>query len=317
MEQCYQFIGRESRRDEQEWLLEAMSQFADCEILQQYVKVQKLKISKNQKVEYYDGNKQEYLDLLKLIMLAAYNEEELFIRDFSVRHFSDSKKVENLLSKAQALMYQYGEYQEKESVFEECGIVKTPTYICLKGNGIVTVGNQRIDLSKISGDIALSTASVKELNTIVVYGNRVVTVENLTSFHDYPDKEDFVIYLGGFHNRTKRKFLKALYEQNPDKEYRHFGDIDAGGFYILEHLKMRTGIPFKSLYMNVDMLEKYHAQTKTLTQNDRKRIENLLDKLEEMCHKHELSEDYREVLVYMLENNCKLEQEILFAQWFI
>ena len=164
----------------------------------------------------------------------------------------------------------------KESVFEECGIVKTPTYICLKGNG-------------------------------------VVTVENLTSFHDYPDKEDFVIYLGGFHNRTKRKFLKALYGQNPNKQYRHFGDIDAGGFYILEHLKMHTGIPFKSLYMNVDVLEKYHAQTKTLTQNDRKRIENLLNKLEEMHIKNELSEDYREVLAYVLENNCKLEQESYFS----
>ena len=53
--------------------------------------------------------------------------------------------------------------------------------------------------------------SLKELDKIEVLGDCVVTVENLTSFHDYNGAEDFVIYLGGFHNTTKRKFLMYLY----------------------------------------------------------------------------------------------------------
>ena len=102
-----------------------------------------------------------------------------------------------------------------------------------------------------------------------------------------------------------------LYEQNREKEYLHFGDIDAGGFYIYEHLKLKTGIPFKILHMNVEVLKKYSMHTKKLTQSDRKRVESLLKKLDSVYADASMDAgaDYRDVLRYMLENNCKLEQE--------
>ncbi len=316
LERSYEFAKREPKKELYEWLLDVMLQFQGCSVLDTYFESQKIKISKNQKVEYFDGDKQEYLDLLTIVKLICANEEEQFIRDFSIRHFSDSKRVDTLAGKAQALMYQYGEYQEKDSVLEECGIVKIPTYVCLKGNGSITLNGQIINLSEIKGDIALSTASLKELECIEVLGMRVVTVENLTSFHDYNATEDFVIYLGGFHNTTKRKFLMSLYEQNMEKEYLHFGDIDAGGFYIYEHLKRKTGIPFKTVHMNVEVLKKYSEQTKPLTQNDRKRIESLVKKLDGEYADVNVGADYRDVLRYMLENNCKLEQEAVWLdEW--
>lgn len=314
LKQCYEFLNRESRKEEYEWILEVMGQFQGCKVLDHYFDAQRVKIAKNQKVAYFDGKKQEFLDLLNLVKLICTNEEEQFIRDFSVKHFSDSKRVENLAGKAQALMYQYGDYQDKESVLEECGIVKTPTYVCLKGNGRITLGGQTIDLSKLNGDVALSTASLKELGKIEILGDCVVTVENLTSFHDYNGVKDFVIYLGGFHNTTKRKFLIYLYEQNREKEYMHFGDIDAGGFYIYEHLKSKTEIPFKIFRMDVETLKKYSSQTKILTQTDKRRIESLLKKLDDQYKESITGEDYRDVLRYMLKNNCKLEQEALYVE---
>ena len=51
--------------------------------------------------------------------------------------------------------------------------------------------------------------------------------------------------------------------------------------------------------MNVDILQKYQEYTKRLTANDRKR----LIKLKERFHD--------DVIDYMLENDCKLEQEIV------
>ena len=269
LKRCYEFVNRESRKEEHDWILEVMGQFQECAVLDTYFAAQRVKISKNQKVEYFDGKKQEFLDLLTLVKLICTNEEEQFIRDFSVRHFSDSKRVENLAGKAQALMYQYGEYQVNY-------------------------------LSKLSGDVALSTASLKELDKIEILGDCVVTVENLTSFHDYSGAEDFVVYLGGFHNTTKRKFLIYLYEQNRKKKYMHFGDIVAGGFYIYEHLKSKTGIPFRTLRMDVETLKKHSSQTKTLTQTDKKRIESLLKKLDEKRKESIADDDYRNVLQYML-----------------
>ena len=308
--EIYEFVGREPKKDENDWLLDTMLSFeiklnnnSRLKLLGEYFKVQREKISKNQKVEYYDSEKTDYVDLLTLVYELLTNESEIFVRDLSIRLFHDSKKVEKLEPKAKALLYQYGDYLDKESVFEECNVLKTPTYVCVKGKAVLMLAGQTVDLSKFMGDIALSTESLKELESVKVIGKRVVTVENLTSFHNYgvakQESEDFVIYLGGFHNRAKREFLIKLYEQNKDKEYRHFGDIDAGGFYILEHLKRKTGIPFVSLNMDRDILEKYMEYTKKLTVNDRKRLEMLLGNLEKD----------KEVVEFMLNNNCKLEQE--------
>lgn len=66
--------------------------------------------------------------------------------------------------------------------------------------------------------------------------------------------------------------------------------------------------------MNVETLKKYSFQTKTLTQVDRRRIESLLKKLDDKYKGSKADVDYGEVLRYMLDNNCKLEQEALYDE---
>lgn len=328
---CYELLGRTPRKQEQQELMEMWDELGlwnDGEDagqetegrlvpLQRYIAAQRIRVGKNQSVEHYEHDLGEYRNLLLAAKAVLENQEEIFIRHFSMQLFHDSKKIEQLASKLEALLYQYGGFQEKGAVMEECGIVHTPTYVMMKGNGVLTLGgcrpgnkaDQKIDLSLLSGDIALSTESVKSLTGVEVLGKRVVTVENLTSFHDYIAGEDFVIYLGGFHNKVKRDFLIYLYQQNPEKEYRHFGDIDAGGFYILEHLKRKTGIAFRSLHMNVAALRQYEADQKSLTENDRKRLQQLRETLQEQKRRGECVEDYGEVIDYMMRKGCKLEQE--------
>ena len=102
-----------------------------------------------------------------------------------------------------------------------------------------------------------------------------------------------------------------MFEQNPKKEYRHFGDIDAGGFYILEHLKRKTGIPFLSLYMDTKILQTYRESTMPLTTSDRKRLHALYDELQEKIADGTATEDYGDTLAFMLEKDCKLEQEVV------
>lgn len=331
LEACYSLLGRTPRKQEQQELMEMWDELGlwnDGEDagqetegrlvpLQRYIEAQRIRVGKNQSVEHYEHDLGEYRNLLLAAKAVLENREEIFIRHFSMQLFHDSKKIEQLISKLEALLYQYGGFQEKGAVLEECGIVHTPTYVMMKGNGVLTLGGcrpgnaaeQKIDLSLLSGDIALSTESIKNLTGVVVLGKRVVTVENLTSFHDYTAGEDFVIYLGGFHNKVKRDFLIYLYQQNPEKEYRHFGDIDAGGFYILEHLKRKTGIAFRSLHMNVAILQQYEADQKSLTENDRRRLQQLREILQEQKRRGECVEDYGEVIDYMMRKGCKLEQE--------
>lgn len=313
LKKCYEFIKRKPKKDENQWLLDIWKKYNENPILRKYIGVQKLKIDKNQRVEYYDGVHKDYIDLLELIIETYQNQEEIFIRDLSIKIFHNSKRIGDLKARAQALMYQYGEYEERESVLEECGVVDTPTYVMMKGNAVLNLSGQIIELFRLKGDIALSTLSLKELEKIQILGKRVITVENLTSFHDYPNNGDFIVYLGGFHNKVKQKFLCFLYEQNRDKEYRHFGDIDAGGFYILEHLKRKTKIPFQSIYMNEQILEVYKEHWKELSTNDRKRLVDLLKRFNDE-NREENQEMYQDVIQFMLEHNCKLEQEAIFIE---
>ena len=317
--ECYSMLGRIPRRQKQESLLsvidEILSDRTDSryECLNLYLKEQKKRIARNRNVEFYDGDTDKYRQFLEMAAAVLENEEETYIRDFSIKLFHDSKTAEELRSKVQSMLYQYGEFEEKEHILEENGIVNTPTYVCIKGCAEIVLGGQHINLRNIRGDLALSSETLKDLSSITVAGRKIITIENLTSFHDFNNNEYFVIYLGGFHNRTRRNFLKKAYDDNPDCLYFHFGDIDAGGFYILNHLREKTGIRFKPVYMEKEILEEFRAFTKPLAQSDRKRLENLLEKYADEDDR-EYAEICSEAVEYMLINNCKLEQEAVMLQ---
>ncbi len=313
LEKCYAYMSRKPKKDEQVWLLDIWQTFdlSQNELMpiRNYLQVQRERMQQNRNIEYFDGDLKKYVDILNMAIAVAQNSEEIFVRDFSIRLFRDSKRVEQLASKVSSLLYTYGDFEEKETVLEECGIVHTPTYVMIKGNVKINIQSQVLDLSRLKGDISFSTVSLEELSEITVMGNRVVTIENLTSFHDYGDKSDCVIYLGGFHNKTKRRFIKFLYEHNRDVTYYHFGDIDAGGFYILEHLIRKTGIQFHSLYMDKATFLSHKEDTKKLTNHDRTRLHKLRDELVRKEKDGKLTENYMEVIDCMLEMGCKLEQE--------
>ena len=63
LSECYEFVYREPKKEEQEWLKDAMKQFGGCAGLDSYFKVQQSKMAKNQKVEYFDGGKGRRTDV--------------------------------------------------------------------------------------------------------------------------------------------------------------------------------------------------------------------------------------------------------------
>jgi len=275
-------------------ITEGYSKFENAQMilpLAAYAREQINRIDRNKNVEYFDRDLESYADMLRMTREVLINENECFIRDFSIRLFGDSKKAESYRGKVESLLFSYGDYAEKNSILEEHGILKTPAYVMLKGAAKICFEKETINLRVLGGDIGLSTESLKNVKSVEVIGHRVITVENLTSFHDYVDPDALVIYLGGFHNRAKRELLKLIYAGNQDKEYRHFGDIDAGGFYILEHLKMRTGIPFKMLFMDKESLINNRDKAKKLTANDVTRLKKLREKIAERLGSYAVTGD--------------------------
>lgn len=303
IEQIYKYIKRIPKADTNNRLKELWNNYQKLPEesflpLLEYIKEQQMRISANKAIQFFDENFVDYEGLLNAVKAVLSNQHEIFIREFSVKLFNNSKRLEAIENPVRSLLYKYGEYDDKETVLEEHNIIKTPTYVMVKGKGILHCG-ETIDLSKIKGDIGLSTETLKDLSSIELNGANVITIENLTNFHKYQSSNELVIYLGGFHNSIKRDFIKLVKKCNPGAVFKHFGDIDAGGFYILEHLKKKTGINFIPYNMDVATLEKYKEHWMKLTENDKNRLLSI----------NENTTCYKDSIDYMLKNNCKLEQE--------
>ena len=278
-----------------------------------YIRDQRERITENKSVSYYNGDMSEYRDIWRVLLSLFNVEGEVFVRDLSIRLFRDSKRLEKLTDKAEGILFEYGDYPEKHHILEEYGIIRIPAHVCVKGNIELYFERDRISLQNMTGDIGLSERVLAGISDIIIYGRRIVTIENLTSFYKYDcGKEDVAIYLAGYHNRQKRDFLKLIYGKYPALEYYHFGDIDAGGFYIYEHLRRKTGIPFKTMKMDKEVLLKYREYTKKLTANDKKRIGNLIEYYRNMPVSDSDISGNLDTLNVMLKEDMKLEQEAVY-----
>ena len=296
----YEYLGRTPKSDTVSDLKRLLNFYKDDnDILHSYCNHQLDRLAANKSVEFFDDDLDVYESILKVISKITEVKCETFERDFSIQALGDSKAFEKVRSKVVSLLYEYGDFPDKDSLLADLNIVKNPGHVYFKGKGKITVCGQEIDFSRMTGDMAISSEMLKNVDDITVLGDVVVTIENLTTFNAFKCENSFAIYLGGYHNTSRRNFIKKVYGQNPDKQYLHFGDIDAGGFYILQHLRNKTGIAFVPFCMDVKTLKANLQYTKKLTENDKKRLVALAET------------EFLETVEFMLQNNCKLEQEAM------
>lgn len=251
------------------------------------------------------------INILKLLKYVLGNNSDIMERELSVAVLGDTKLFEKSYKlRICSIIEEYGELEldlsvldkkEKEkAILEEYQIFSNPSYIFFKGN----VDIHYVDGSSISvtpdNPIAILSEAIVRIEMIKVNSNRIVTVENLTSYNRINDNKSTFIYLSGYHNTAKQRFLKKIAENNSDVSWFHFGDIDPDGYFILKNLIEKTGISFVPLYMDVQQLINYKQYCKPLEKNDMVKANSLLK-----------FHFYDEVMEFMLANNCKLEQEII------
>lgn len=251
------------------------------------------------------------INILKLLKYVLGNNSDIMERELSVAVLGDTKLFKaSYKSRICSIIEEYGELEldcsvldkeEKDkAILEEFQVFSNPSYIFFKGN----VDIHYVDGSSISvtpdNPIAILSEAIARIEMIRVNSNRIVTVENLTSYNRINDNKSTFIYLSGYHNTAKQKFLKKIAENNRDVSWFHFGDIDPDGYFILKKLIEKTGISFVPLYMDVQQLINYKQYCKPLKKNDMVKANSLLK-----VH------FYDEVMEFMLANNCKLEQEII------
>ena len=307
---CYKRLNRKSIPEQCEYIKQILSSFADSKYrLLNNIISDWINLAVNyRKLPYdlkYDGKRLK--DILTILEAVFKIEQESYIRNFSTAVFKDSKRFQKeFKSCIEGILFDYTDDPiEKDKILEYYNLYENPTYVYIKGDVIISFENSTIYVSELPDGIALSNASLKRIKNIKVLTKAVITVENLTTYHDENKKEAVYIYLGGYHNKSKKELLEKIYKDNKSCEYLHEGDIDIYGFLILENLKERTGIPFKSLLMDINTLKRFYEAGiyKELNISDIRMIEKNREKLKE----------YSEVLDFMLLNNCKVEQESLRA----
>lgn len=278
-----------------------------CPVLERIYSDQLERLSAN-KDNAISADIRELEKILECVRYIVGNTSEILERELSIEVFADSKMFERYKPKICSLLLKYEpdicgdddvKEVQREQILSYHSVVKNPTYIYFKGRGRLSFrSGHAIELAS-SVPIAINSRSLSEIADITVSDRSIMTVENLTSFNRMESAGVFLLYISGYSNTAKNGFLRLVRNCNHDKKWLHFGDIDPDGFYILENLRSKTGIDFQPFCMGVDELKKYMNFTKPLERNDLRKAESLK------------KSRYAEVIRFMLDNNCKLEQEII------
>lgn len=314
LEAAYQYLKRSPKREKQLGLEQVLHTFAKQNPVMHHFCHELLgKLARGESVKRYASldDPEALSELCKLVCCILENQNEIYLREFSVLHFGNTKLVEREMTKAAEIIRRFGsgdlgtlEELSAEQILEEFNILRNPSWVMMKGQGVFRIGNDTVHLEGLAGGMGIHSGDFDKVCWRKEWPvNRVLTIENLTTFHRIQEPDTLIVYLGGYHNRVKRRFLAGIYENFEAAVYQHFGDIDCGGFLIWKNLCERTKIPFETYHMDVEQLEQYEAYGRALTENDRK-------KLGVMC-RDPFFAGVVPVFERMLEMGKKVEQEAI------
>jgi len=227
---------------------------------------------------------------------------ELPRRIFSQRSLGFSKRLEEIQGSLLRVLRDYWPVplpDDDREALAEVGIVANPQHVLVAGPVVL----DGLDVGAVGTDVGLAASFVGRCRVTALSADRVVTIENLTSFHQFVEKlpeRTVALYLGGYHNRVRRQFLLKL-AAGGIRRIQHWGDIDLGGFRIFAHLARETGLALEPLLMDVETYRTYAPQGIAFGDSYATELERLLDRAE--------YEQFWPVITEMLHLRKKVEQE--------
>lgn len=322
-EDYYACLNRTEKNILKKRLEEVYHRFCQCDLLEAYGK-EKLQTLKNSRARKLDEKKvekeiTEAEAIWNLVQFLKENQEKqrtTLEREMSEAVLHDSKQWEKIYrKKVCGILEHTGRYDEplaeleeererQTALLEEFYIYSNPAYIYLKGDARICLEDGR-EL-RIYHDLPMSIPfeTFQKAKSIQIQDVALMTVENLTSFHRLEREHIFYLFLSGYHTRTKQALLQRIARENPGLSWHHFGDLDPDGLAIAGHLIRKTGLPFQLCAMGVQELQRFQTYAKPLEAPDRAKAEAMIKQ----------GSSYAGILRYMLEHNCKLEQEIISWQ---
>lgn len=178
-------------------------------------------------------------------------EEDIPKRVLSHRLFHDTKVFEREVERRLVHLIQHRsgvEFDSDAEALESVGITDQPRGVWVAGTLRCSIGDDTSSLDRFPGGIGLSLETVRRMSIGEINGERIILIENLTSWHQWVKERqgisELVIYAGGFPNRTVQLLLHKLGDHvHGRRKVRgklpvyHWGDLDAGGIQIFEYIR--------------------------------------------------------------------------------
>jgi len=257
---------------------------------------------------------QSYADLVKVLLVLPELDCNTPKRLLSQALFKDSKHFEQMVEQRLLALLRNAsgmEFERDDEYLDEAGIVQNPKPVYACGPVIFEIdGADRWDMSRLPGGFGLSWQTVRAMRICSLgAAKRIVTVENLTSYHQWIARRDgepeLVVYLGGFPHRTLQLFLGKLADfvkaQTSPVPVYHWGDIDLGGIRIFEYLKAAWFPNVQPLWMDKQTFLKYMDRAMPVH-------ETYLSKARDMLVQPKY-QSWREMISLIIQYGFRLEQE--------
>lgn len=303
------------------------------EILREFenVKFQSAWLQEFQKdiIGYMNKNKKEnsllpnekmkdIISALKAIddMICSNNSEPILKRVFSIKCYNNSKyfekEIESYIIRILKKYYTCDNLVMSElnndEILAVVKITKYPEVIEFSGNIKCILENGEIVFSDIAIGNYINSQTIANVKNIeLINVNKIIFIENKTNYINYIQTKkvaELVIYHGGVYSPIRGEFFKKIYKAcNPNIQIYHWSDIDIGGFSIFTRLRdsiIKNLIPYK---MDKRTLIENKEGWQSFSEDYRKRLEKLKGNEKYSC--------FFETIDFMLENNVRLEQEIL------
>lgn len=234
-------------------------------------------------------------------------------RTFSVRLFGDSKRFGEVRRGVVAVLRAHDPaaalYADDDRALLRAHLLdRTPEYVLLSGPLALSDATGRLlDLTPFAAGLGLPADTLHTATVADCRARAVVTVENLTSFHELLAVRPtaiLAVYTGGFASPAVIALLAALRAARPALPLFHWGDLDAGGLRILAHLRSRLG-PVQPLAMQPALVTAHAAVTRPLSADDQAALTAL--------RALPLLADCAALIDSLLAAGRKLEQEAIAA----
>jgi len=171
---------------------------------------------------------------------------------------------------------------------ERLGIFRneTPIDVLCFGHLVLEKRGRRLDAPAIHHELGepcrLLLLHLRDARIAEVRAERVVSIENETTFNDYVEwlgesgRDEIVLLSQGQANWAVVRLLRLLAGAAPGLPLAHWGDMDRFGVLILRSLRRRSGLAIEPWRMDVPTFDRFKESGLPLPDGERTEIESLL-----------------------------------------